>query len=91
MIFNNIKQLVSIDSEKTHKIIDKYIKNTEIKVIKCLNGYPKLQIEYLENILKTREVGDHIDNDLLKIHINLLCQSRNEKKVNFTLIIIFKN
>jgi len=81
LILLKLTDLISINSEKTHKIISKYHKNSEKNVIKYLTAYPKLQIEYLERILNARENGEFIDNDLLLVHIELLCKEENETKV----------
>ena len=76
-----LTDLVSINSEKTHRIINKYMKNSEKSVIKYLAAYPKLQMEYLDRIINNRENGEFIDNDLLIVHIELLCKEENETKV----------
>lgn len=81
LILLRLTELVSINSEKTHKIISRYNKNSEKSVIKYLSVYPKLQMEYLERIINARKNGELIDNDLLLIHIELLCKEENEAKV----------
>lgn len=85
LILLRLTDLVSINSEKTHKIINKYNKNSEKNVIKYLAAYPRLQMEYLERIINARENGEFIDNDLLLIHIELLCKEENEGKVCISL------
>ena len=57
------------------------MKNSEKSVIKYLAAYPKLQMEYLDRIINNRENGEFIDNDLLIVHIELLCKEENETKV----------
>lgn len=81
LIIFRFTDLVSINSEKTHKIISKYNKNSEKNIVKYLAANPKLQMEYLERIINSRENGEYIDNDLLLIHIELLCKDDNEAKV----------
>lgn len=95
LILLKLTDLVSINSEKTHQIISRYMKNAEKSVIKYLAPYPKLQIEYLEKILLNRKKGEYVDDDLLIMHIELLCKDPNEEKVlsliNFIIIYINKS
>ena len=76
-----LTELMQINSEKTHRIITKFMKNSEKSVIKSLSTQPKLQMEYLERIINSRENGEFIDNDLLLVHIELLCKDESETKV----------
>ena len=79
----HLTDLVSVNSDKTHHIINKYNKNAEKSVIKYLAAYPKLQREYLEKILAKRADNNsmEIDNDLLILHVELLCKEKAENEV----------
>ena len=81
-ILQRLSELMHINSEKTHRIINRFMKHAEKLVIKSLATQPKLQMEYLERIINARESGEFIDNDLLLVHIELLCKDENETKVN---------
>jgi len=74
VIISNLRELVRIDSEKTRKIIVGLDKNLEITAIYHLENIPDLQLEYLKRILAKREEGIEVADNLLKLHIGLLCQ-----------------
>lgn len=82
MILARLTELMQINSEKTHRIITRFMKSLEKSVIKSLSLHPRLQMEYLERIINSRESGEFIDNDLLLVHIELLCKDENETKVS---------
>ena len=71
-ISNSFK--VKIDSEKTRKIFVGLDKNLEFKAIYHLEAFPDLQLEYLRRILAKRSEGLVVPDNLLILHITLLCQ-----------------
>ena len=81
LILLNLPFLVQINTNATHELISKYNKNAEKTVIKYLSSYPDLQRNYLEKILLGRETGEKIDDELLIIHIKLLCRNYDENEV----------
>ncbi len=81
LILLNLPFLVQINTSGTHELISKYNKTSEKTVIKYLSSYPDLQRKYLEKILLGRETGMAIDDELLIIHIELLCRNTDEKEV----------
>lgn len=81
LILLNLPFLVAIDTAKTHELISNYNPSAEKTVIKYLSAYPELQKQYLEKVLKGREAGQTIDEELLLIHIDLLCKNNYETEV----------
>ena len=63
-----------INCDKTHIIIRKFNKPCEKNFVNHLSAYPNLQLEYMQRLLKERERGEKIDNDLLVLFIKLLCE-----------------
>ena len=55
----------------------------EKEIIRSLSKYPADQLELLEEYLQKRKrMGELIDNDLLIVHISLLCRSDEEDDQN---------
>lgn len=81
LVLLNLHFLVSIDTAKTHELISKYNRSAEKTVIKYLSSDPELQKQYLEKVLDGRELGQTIDEDLLLMHIELLCKKNDENEV----------
>ena len=81
LILFNLPFLVQISTERTHELISLYNKTAEKTVIKYLSAYPELQRKYLEKVMKRREEGKTIEDDLLLIHIELLCKDKEEIEV----------
>ena len=52
---------------------------SEGDAIKLLEGNPTLQLEFLKEILAQRDQGKKIPEDLLVLHIKLLCQLAPKK------------
>ncbi len=74
--------MVTIDSAATHELIVRFFNKTaERSVVRYLAAYPKLQIDFLERILKERRKEEFIDNELLISHVDLLCREADEEKV----------
>mgnify|MGYP006933350159 CR=1 FL=1 len=69
-----LKELVTMDSEQTREILALMDKSLEASAIKYLESIPQLQLSYLEKILQKRGSETHIDDDLLVLHIQLLCK-----------------
>ena len=81
LILFNLPFLVQINTTETHELISRYNKSAEKTVIKYLSSYPELQKQYLEKLLKSRESGKNLDEELLLIHIELLCRTGTEFEV----------
>lgn len=81
LILYNLPFLVKISSERTHELISLYNRTAERTVIKYLSAYPELQRQYLEKVMKRRVEGKNVEDELLLIHIDLLCRDKEEKEV----------
>ena len=69
-----LRELVTMDSEQTREILSLMDKSLEASAIKYLESIPTLQLSYLEKILKKKDADVQIDDDLLVLHIELLCK-----------------
>lgn len=58
----------------TRRIVLGLDRELEADAVKKLNNFPKLQLEYLKNILAQRHQGVKIQDDLLVLHLRLLCE-----------------
>lgn len=65
---------MSINSERTRRIIIGLDQNLEIEAIKQLEPFPELQLDYLKGVFSYKEEGINISDSLLVLHIKLLCQ-----------------
>ena len=54
----------------------------EITAIYHLENIPDLQLEYLKRILAKRDEGAEVPDNLLKLHIGLLCQLHPKEVLN---------
>eukprot|EP01016_Furgasonia_blochmanni_P053734 TRINITY_DN8740_c0_g1_i4.p1 TRINITY_DN8740_c0_g1~~TRINITY_DN8740_c0_g1_i4.p1 ORF type:complete len:680 (-),score=183.53 TRINITY_DN8740_c0_g1_i4:180-2135(-) len=76
LILVRLKDLVQISMSHTQLIISKFNKSAEKKVILGLASNPQMQFEYLRQMMLEREKDKNvkIDNELLILHIELLCR-----------------
>mmetsp|Transcript_5309 Transcript_5309/g.4495 ORF Transcript_5309/g.4495 Transcript_5309/m.4495 type:complete len:402 (-) Transcript_5309:695-1900(-) len=72
-VLDRLRDLVQIDSEMTRRIVLGLDRELEADAVKKLDNFPKLQLEYLKNILAQRHQGVKIQDDLLVLHLKLLC------------------
>eukprot|EP01017_Pseudomicrothorax_dubius_P021471 TRINITY_DN2312_c0_g2_i2.p1 TRINITY_DN2312_c0_g2~~TRINITY_DN2312_c0_g2_i2.p1 ORF type:complete len:569 (-),score=142.51 TRINITY_DN2312_c0_g2_i2:600-2306(-) len=80
VIQSSLKDLVSLNSEKTQRLISVHFKNEERGIIKHLDPYPQVQAEYLERALEMeRARGGRVDNELLVMNVRLLCRLNPRK------------
>jgi len=63
-----------LSSDLTRKIVIGLDQQLEADAIKALEPFPKLQLDYLRGILSQRDIGLKVSDDLLILHIKLLCQ-----------------
>jgi hypothetical protein len=74
IIVGSLTDLIKINSERTRELVSRFLKASEKNIVVKLQAYPELQLEYIEHVLRDREEGKKIDNEVLTIHIQLLCQ-----------------
>lgn len=70
-----------MDSEQTREILSMMDKSLEESAIKYLEAIPQLQLSYLERVIQKKGQGAEIDDELLVLHIQLLC-TLDRKRVN---------
>lgn len=63
-----------MNSEKARTAIRNFDRDFDVKAVKILEGSPRLQLNYLKGILSERDEGVNIPDELLILHIKLLCQ-----------------
>jgi len=74
-LFSNFQ--VIIDPEKTKNLIYTYFKDEEKAVILKLGRKPDVQLQFLEKIVHSSK--SFIDDELIELHIKLLCESPDEE------------
>lgn len=72
-----------ITNFKTHK-------NAEKNAILVLKDHPKLQLEFLEKFLEERNIEKKIDDELLVLHIELLCKLNPSKVHKYMIFFLIK-
>ncbi len=65
---------MNVNSERTRKVMISLGQTSDGEAIKLLEQNPKLQLEFLKEVLAQRDEGKKIPSDLLILHIKLLCQ-----------------
>ncbi|CAD8077589.1 unnamed protein product [Paramecium sonneborni] len=78
-ILNHIGSLVSFSAIHTRSLISKYFQANDISILNKMGELPKLQLEYLEQIMQVDRKQYQSNTDLLKLYIKLLCQIKPEK------------
>ena len=74
-VLSRITDLLKLNVEKSREIIDIFGSNEEKNIINQMSDQPQLQLKYLQNKIKEeREKNQYIENDLLLLHIELLCK-----------------
>lgn len=79
LILASLRELVTIDSERTREILLLMDKSLESTAIKFLEQSPNLQLSFLEKILQRRGPDSQISDELLVLHIHLLCKLEPKK------------
>lgn len=67
-------QKVALSNEETRKVIQNLGEMFDIQAVSALEGSPRLQLNYVQGLLLQREIGIQIPDDILILHIKLLCQ-----------------
>ncbi|CAK78098.1 unnamed protein product (macronuclear) [Paramecium tetraurelia] len=78
-ILHHIGSLVSYSAIHTRSLISKYFQANDISILNKMGELPKLQLEYLEQIMQVDRKQYQSNTDLLKLYIKLLCQIKPEK------------
>jgi hypothetical protein len=76
-ILVKISDIFRLSIDKAKDLIEKHFIELETQLILGLGSHPEIQIEILEKVLDRRKVGEKFDNELLALHISLLCQSKD--------------
>jgi len=63
-----------LSNEETRKVIQNLGEMFDIQAVSALEGSPRLQLNYVQGLLLQREIGIQIPDDILILHIKLLCQ-----------------
>lgn len=81
-ILMKLEKFVQISSERTQKIISHFSKESEKKVVMSLNQQPELQLEYLDRMLQDLDREVRVDDDILLLHVKLLCIYRPKQFIH---------
>jgi len=74
VVMTHFRELVALSNEKTRKVIQNLGEMFDIQAVAALAGSPRLQLNYVQGLLLQREIGIQIPDDILILHIKLLCQ-----------------
>ncbi|CAK82442.1 unnamed protein product (macronuclear) [Paramecium tetraurelia] len=78
-ILHHIGSLVSYSAIHTRSLISKYFQANDISILNKMGELPKLQLEYLEQIMQADRKQYQSNTEFLKLYIKLLCQIKPEK------------
>ncbi|CAD8073672.1 unnamed protein product [Paramecium primaurelia] len=78
-ILYHIGSLVSYSAVHTRSLISKYFQANDISILNKMGELPKLQLEYLEQIMQADRKQYQSNTELLKLYIKLICQIKPEK------------
>lgn len=75
-----IRELAEIDIDKTQRLLARYFEKSEVKIIKALKKYPKIQFSLVEKKVHfERGQGKIMEDALLILYIKLLCKTKPKK------------
>ncbi|CAK92894.1 unnamed protein product (macronuclear) [Paramecium tetraurelia] len=80
IIVSKLQDLINLDIQKTRELICQFQKDNELQIIEKLSQNKKLQLKYIETVIKkdlNSEFG--LSNILLTKHIELLCELEPER------------
>ncbi|CAD8196651.1 unnamed protein product [Paramecium pentaurelia] len=80
IIVSKLQDLINLDIQKTRELICQFQKDNELQIIDKLGQNKKLQLKYIETVIKkdiNSEFG--LSNILLTKHIELLCELEPER------------
>lgn len=53
--------------------------NEEKAIVKKLSTRPEVQLLFLEKLIQSNRSPDFVDDELVELHVRLLCESRDPK------------
>ena len=80
IFISKLADLLCINSTEAQKIIRRFCRNRELEVIKMLNDYPELQLEYLEKLIENNgRESVFSTKDIQLLYVKLLCKFKKSK------------
>ena len=80
LVEQNLPFLCKIDVALTHQLILR-LGAKEKMMVGFLEGYPKLQRDFLERVVGRREEGGKVEDDVLILHVEIMCRDGEDEKV----------
>ena len=80
LILKNLKVLSAIDTDLLGKFMSSCFKNDHYLIIEQLSAAPKLQIQYLSDLVKS---GSKLEEKLILLNVKLLCQYHPDSLMDF--------
>jgi hypothetical protein len=77
-ILSKLKEFVVISAERTQKLVAHFSRESEREVVHSLSNYPDLQLDYLDKMLNDKDREAKVDDELLLLHLELLCKFRKK-------------
>jgi hypothetical protein len=80
LILKNLKDLSSIDTDLLGKFMNSCFRNDHHLIIEQLSAAPKLQMQYLSDLVKSQ---NKLDEKMILLNVKLLCQYRGDELMDF--------
>lgn len=82
-VLHYLNDMVSIDSDRTAKLVRDFYENEHKTIVGRLDNAPKLQLKYLAEIVKAVDADEDLEDNLVHLYVRRLCELEPDNVLKF--------